>query len=360
MNHTSTYNSGDDCRQPELTGKITITQIANDLGIAPSSVSRALNNRPGVSRKLQDEIQAYAKLIGYVPISSPASQTAPNMIAMIIGDIRNPFYADLVFYTQKELSARGYQLCIFNSEYKESKEVEYLHIVDRFSFAGVIQMNVATEHISHELKNLSTPVVMVNRIISSFDGDNVLLDNYEAGYIATRHLVELGHSKIGFILGQKESSSCNQRFAGFQQAMKNYGIDVNPRHILQGDLTLETGLELAGEFAALSDKPSAMVVSNDLTAHGFISGCMQHGIHVPDELSVSSFDNISFSSIGTTTLTSIDPNVKQMAKIAVRLMIERIEHPEKETERVVLKPVLIERRSTAPFRNRSVAIAPQL
>ena len=103
-----------------------------------------------------------------------------------------------------------------------------------------------------------------------------------------------------------------------------------------------------------------MVVSNDLTAHGFISGCMQHGICVPDELSVASFDNISFSSIGTTTLTSIDPNVKQMAKIAVRLMIERIEHPEKETERVVLKPVLVERKSTAPFRNRSVALAPHL
>ena len=361
MNRTSIDRLNDDDHKRSESGeKVTITQIANELGIAPSSVSRALNNRPGVSRRLQDEIQAYAKRVGYVPVSSPANQNAPNMIAMIIGDIRNPFYADLVFYTQKELSARGYQLCIFNSEYMESKEIEYLHIVDRFNFAGVIQMNVATEHISHVLKNLSTPVVMVNRIISSFDGDNVLLNNYEAGYVVTRHLVELGHSKIGFILGQKESSSCNQRFAGFQQALKNYNIDINPRHILQGDLTLETGLELASDFAALNDKPSAMVVSNDLTAHGFIRGCMQHGICVPDELSVASFDNISFSSIGTTTLTSIDPNVKQMAKIAVRLMIERIEHPEKETERVVLKPVLVERKSTAPFRNRSVALAPHL
>lgn len=335
--------------------KVTITQIANALGIAASSVSRALNNRPGVSPQLAKKIQAYAREVGYENAPSPNYSKQPNMIAMIIGDIRNPFYADLVFYTQKELSARGYQLCIFNSEYQIEKEIKHLQIAEQFGFGGVIQMNVTSELISDELKRLSVPIVMMNRIISSFDVDNVLLDNYEAGYIATRHLVELGHTRIGFILGQKESNSTAQRFAGYQQAMKNYGFEIDPSHILQGDLTLERGVELADEFAALDDKPSAIVISNDLTAHGFMSGCLQHGIYVPDDLSIASFDNIPMSSIGTTTLTTIDPNVKQMAKTAVRLMVERIEHPEKETERVVLKPILMERKSTAPYRSKSTA-----
>lgn len=330
--------------------KVSITMIAEDLGIAPSSVSRALNDRPGVSQELQERVKAYARKVGYIHDNAPVGGKSLRIVAMIIGDIRNPFYADLVYYTQKELMAHGYQLCIFNSEYEESKEIKYLQLVERFNFAGVIQMNVATEHIGHVLKNHKTPIVMVNRIISSFDRDCVILDNYEAGYTATRYLIELGHSKIGFILGQQDSSSCTQRFSGFQQAMANYSLKVDPSYILQGDLTMKTGQDLATAFCALHDRPSAMVVANDLSAHGFISECGNLGISVPEELSVIGFDNITFSSIGTITLTSIDPSVKYMAKTAARLMIERIENPRKATERVVIKPTLVERKSTAPYR----------
>ena len=329
--------------------KVSITMIAAELGVAPSSVSRALNNRPGVSAELQSRIKEYAHSVGYIHDSADKKDSL-KIVGMIIGDIRNPFYAELVFHAQNEMSARGYQLCIFNSEYNEVKEAEYLRLCERFNFAGVIQMNISTERISRVLREITIPVVMVNRNISSFECDAVLLDNYEAGYVVTRHLIGMGHSRIGFILGQAESIATTQRYSGFQQAMKNYGLKVDPAHILQGDLTMETGLRLANAFAALSDRPSAMVVSNDLTAHGFMSGCMNLGISVPEQLSIVSFDNISFSSIGTITLTSIDPSAKRMARTAARLMIERVEHPERATERIVIKPVLMERKSSGPYR----------
>ena len=336
--------------------KVSIVSIAKDLGIAPSSVSRALNDRPGVSPDLKERILAHAERIGY-STGSVSRDRSLKIIGMIIGDIRNPFYADLVYHVNNELLARGYQLCIFNSGYVESKEIECLRLAENFHFAGVIQMNIATEQLSRVLESYSLPVVMINRSIASFTGDIVLLDNYEAGYVATRHLIELGHSRIGFILGQKESSSCRQRFAGFQQAMANYNLEVRPSDLLQGDLTMETGLRLASQFHALRERPSAMVVANDLMAHGFVSGCMSMGIGIPDQLSVVAFDNILFSSIGSITLSSIDPSAETMGKTAGRLIVERIEQPHKNTERVVIKPMLIERSSTAPFHGRVTAPA---
>ncbi|MDD3212227.1 MAG: LacI family DNA-binding transcriptional regulator [Eubacteriales bacterium] len=332
--------------------KISITQIANDLGIAPSTVSRALNDLPGVGEELRAQIKTYTQQSGYFDKTmKSASGKKLNIIAMIVGDIRNPFYADLVFNVQKELNKHGYLLSVFNSEYDEKEELNYMRIAELFNFSGIIQVTVTTEQMSNELKNLSIPVVMVNRMISSFETDVVLLDNYEAGYIATRYLVELGHSRIGFLLGQKESSSSRQRYDGYLQAMKNYNLEVDERDILQGDLTMETAYALAKDFVVdIKDRPTAMIISNDLAAHGFMTCCQEAGVEIPKMLSVVSFDNIRFSSAGSIPLTTIDPHVSDMGRIAANLMVERIKNPNKEKERVILNPILLERKSTTPFR----------
>lgn len=331
--------------------KVSITQIASELDVAPSTVSRALNDQPGVSETLRAEIKSRLRESGYYDNGMKAALSKKlNIIAMIVGDIRNPFYADLVFNVQKELNKNGYLLSVFNSEYNEKEELNYMRIAELFNFSGIIQVTVTTEKMSEELRGLSIPVVMVNRMINSFETDVVLLDNYEAGYIATRYLVELGHSKIGFLLGQKESSSSRLRYEGYLQAMKNYNLEINPQDVLQGDLTMETAYCLAKTFVKIQDRPSAMIISNDLAAHGFMTGCQEAGIEIPQMLSVVSFDNIRFSSAGSIPLTTIDPHVTEMGRIAARLMVERILSPEKAKERVVLNPILLERKSTLPYK----------
>ena len=332
--------------------KVSITQIADDLQIAPSSVSRALNDMPGVGDELRAQIKNHAQNAGYY---DKAMKTAAgkklNIIAMIVGDIRNPFYADLVFSVQKELNKHGYLLSVFNSEYNALEELNYMRVAELFNFSGIIQVTVTTEQMSKELKTLSIPVIMVNRMISSFETDVVLLDNYEAGYIATRYLIELGHSRIGFLLGQKESSSSRQRYDGYLQAMKNYNLEIDENDILQGDLTMETAYALAKEFVTdMKNRPTAMIISNDLAAHGFMTCCQEAGVEIPNMLSVVSFDNIRFFSAGSIPLTTIDPHVNEMGRIAANLMVERIKNPNKEKERVILNPILLERKSTLPFR----------
>lgn len=333
--------------------KVSITEVANHFAVSPSTVSRALNNQTGVGENLRTEIISYAQSIGYMPnrATKNTSTGKLNIVAMIVGDIRNPFYAELVFTVQKKLAERGYLLCVFNSEYNEQEELRYMGIAEKFNFCGIIQVTVTTERMSEALKNLSIPVVMVNRMISSFETDVVLLDNYEAGYIATRHLIELGHSRIGFLMGQKESSSSIKRYEGFLQAMKNYNLEVRERDILQGDLTMETARNLTRDFVKdLKHGPTAMVISNDIAAYGFMTGCEEAGVRIPEMLSVVSFDNIWVSAAGGIQLTSVDPRVTEMGETAAGLMADRIQSPDKEIERVVLSPTLIERKSAIPYR----------
>lgn len=337
--------------------KISITEIAKKFGISPSTVSRALNNQPGVGEDLRQQIADYAQSMGYTSasVAKNASTGKLNIIAMIVGDIRNPFYAELVFAVQKTLTEQGYLLSVFNSEYAEKDELRFMHLAEAFNFAGIIQVTVTTERMSTALKNLSIPVVMVNRMLNSFDSDVVLLDNYEAGYIATRHLIELGHSRIGFLLGQQESASSMNRYKGYLQAMKNYNLPVQDRDVYQGDLTMKTANETAKQFAVSllekpEESPTAMVISNDLAAYGFMAGCREMGVEIPEMLSIVSFDNIWVSSAGEIQLTTIDPHVSEMGRTAAELMVNRIRHPNKDTERVIMTPELVERKSTISFR----------
>ncbi len=333
--------------------KVSITQVAQELEISASTVSRALNDLPGVSEELRSKIKSYAQSIGYLPgtATKNGSTGKQNIIGMILGDIRNPFYADLVFAVQRQLDENGYLLTVFNSRYSEQEELRYMHLAERFNFAGIIQVTVTTERMGEAMRKLSIPVVMVNRMLDSFETDVVLLDNYEAGYIATRHLIERGHSRIGFLLGQQNSSSSGLRFKGFQQAMANYNLTIEESDILQGDLTMGTAYELAKTFIHRQEElPTAMVISNDIAAHGFMSCCLEAGLEIPQMMSVVSFDNIRFSSAGTAPLTTIDAHVDDMGRIAADLMVDRIRRPNKDTDRIVLSPRLVERKSTIPYR----------
>ncbi len=333
--------------------KTSITEVAKALGIAPSTVSRALNGLPGVSEEMRAKIREYAQGIGYAPnsASKSAGEGKLDIIAITLGDIRNPFYADLVFAVQKELAAHGYLLVVLNHNYSGAEELRYIHMAERLNVAGVIQVTAASEEMSASLKELSIPVVMVNRMLTSFETDVVLLDNYEAGYIATRHLIELGHSRIGFLLGQMASGASGERYKGYLKAMENYNLEIQECDVLQGDLTMETAYAKAKELIAnVRELPTAMIVSNDLAAHGFISCCMDEGLRIPQMMSVVSFDNIRFTSAGCVPLTTIDAHVADMGRIAADLMLKRIRHPNMDTERVVLSPTLVKRKSTIPYR----------
>lgn len=333
--------------------RYTISDVADALGVSRATVSRAISNSPGVGEELRKRVLAYVKEIGYAPntLAQSFSKGRMNFIALVLGDIRNPFYSELAFFIQKELNENGYMVMVFNSEYDEQKEIEYIRMAARFNFAGLILFTAQTKEIERELENLNIPKVLVNRMLDRYQGSSVLLDNFKAGYIAAMHLIELGHKKIGFIDGHTTSSASRQRFEGYKQALKNYGLECWNEDVMYSDLKMETGDRLAEEFIhRTGEKPSALIIVNDMTALGFLNRCKEEGIHVPKELSIVSFDDIIFSSMKDVELTTVSQHADEMSGHAVRLMLKQLKEKDGTPERIILDPTLIVRKTTGIYR----------
>ena len=344
-----------DQKKVEMTfEKYTISDIANELGVSRATVSRAINGKDGVSEDVRTRILNYTQSIGYKPntIAQSLSKGHLNIIALVLGDLRNPFYAELAFRMQKMLNEHGYMVMVFNSEYDVEKELEFIKMSQMFCFAGLMLITVQQRFDAHCLSS-STPVVLVNRSAESYNGDAVFIDNFQASYMCMVHLLSLGHRRIGFIHGQETSSASNLRYVGYVQAMENYQMPIDERHVFHGDLKMESGREAAELITQMEpeQRPTAMLVANDLTALGFMDGCWKHGIKVPEDVSLVSFDNISFSSMCNIQLTTIDQNLEEMCSQAVRLILKRLNNPEAPYERVIIQPTLIVRNTTSAPKN---------
>lgn len=334
--------------------KYSISQVAEMLGVAPSTVSRAINGKKGVGKAQREKILKFVEEIGYQPntIAKEGGQGYAKTIALILGDIRNPFYSDLVFNIQRFLNEKGYLVVVFNSEYSVEREINILEMTRRFQFAGLILITAQSRRLEEFLSMIDIPMVLVNRILPSYHGDSVLADNFQAGYLAAMHLIYLNHTKIGFICGPAVSSASSQRFDGFKQALNNFNLRLDERFVYESDLKIDTGRKLAKEFLSnKEDRPTAMIVVNDLTAIGFMDECKKEGLSIPEDLSVVSFDDILYSSIEGINLTSVNQHVEEMSEQAARLILKQLQGDRSHPERIIITPDLVIRNSTRQLEN---------
>lgn len=332
--------------------KYTITDVAQMLGVSRSAVSKAMNNAPGVGPEVRKKIIDFVEEIGYKPntLARGLSKGRINIVALIFGDVRNPFYSDLSFYIQKILNENGYMVMVFNSEYEEKKEIEFIKLTEQFNFAGLILITAQSNDLKYVLNRVKVPVVLVNRTFDDFEGDAVFLDNFQAGYIATMHLMELGHKRIGFVGGHTSSSSVAQRLQGYLQVLRNYHLPYKEEDVILRGLSFETGYDIAKEIVKdINNRPSAIVIANDMSALGFMDCCKQYGVKIPQMISIISFDDIIFASLKDIELTTVSQHVKEMSENTARLMLRKLKDPESSSERVILEPTLMVRNTTGIY-----------
>lgn len=332
--------------------KYTISDVANMLGVSRSTVSKAINNAPGVGPEVRKKILDFVDEIGYRPntLARGLSKGRINIVALIVGDVRNPFYSDLSFYIQKALNENGYMVMVFNTEYEEKKEIEFINLTERFNFAGLILISAQSSDLKDVLKVIKVPVVLVNRTFDDFDGDAVFLDNFQGGYMAAMHLMELGHKRIGFVAGHVSSSSVRQRLNGYLQVLKNYYLPQSDDDIRMGDLKMETGYNIAQEIIKdIKNQPSAFILANDITALGFMQCCKENNVKIPEMISIVSFDDIIYASLKDIELTTVSQHVKEMGEQAARLMLKKLDDPSSKSEITILEPSLVVRKTTGPY-----------
>lgn len=328
----------------------TLKDVAISCGVSSTAVSLVLNNKPSnLSEKTKELIKETAAKLGYRPDPTARSLATKktNTIGVIIPDISNAFFSEAVRHIQVELSKYGYDMFLCNTEEKYANDLKYLELLISRNVDGLIlTMSAESLTMDHQdtiksmLKDSKIPYVLFDRF---FEGNEskVYVDNEASGYEMTKHLLQNGHTNIGVITGPLVLNSSRDRLKGVKRALKESGIELEKDNVVTGFYDMETG-RIGGK--KLLNQVSAIFAFNDLQAFGVIETAKQLGKQIPQDVSLVGFDDIFYSAILETQLTTVRQPIYDMSKAISDLlmkMVSDIEHHEV----IKLPAVLIQRNS---------------
>lgn len=331
----------------------TIKDVAEECHLSVTTVSLVLNNKPNrISEKTKQKILETAKKLHYQP-----SQIAISMITkktqtvgLILPDISNLYFAALAHAIEEECASYGYTVVYGNTSDHINQDFEYL---SSFLARGVdglifIHSNSFGEENQKKLlemtENSNTPVLAVDRSFHSPKIPSVIVDQYAGGYEATKHLLDLGHRKIGCITGPENVNNSSERLRGYRRALEDAGIPYNPALVITGDFHAPSG-SLAVPVL-LKQRVTGIFACNDMMAIGVYQACRDMGISIPKDLSVVGFDDIFFSQYLDPPLSTVYQPVTEIGKEAARQVIAMINKDYTPGKKTVFLPSLNIRESS--------------
>lgn len=327
--------------------RANIQEVAKMAGVSPSTVSRALNGFPGISEKTRQKVIEIAKKLNYKPNYRGQILTTKSTknIGLLITDITNPFFPELVRGAEETASESGYTILLGNTSESIDKETSYLEFFSRGPVDGVIisASRISNEHII-SLAEEGLPIVVINRILEHPKISYVSTDMEKGGYIATKHLIELGHTKIAFINGPSHSEAAERRLSGYKKALAESKIRYDSKLVSFNVPVAESGYKEATRLLNTEDPPTAIFTYNDLMAFGVIRAVKDLGVRIPDDLSIVGYDDIFFSSFTDPPLTTIRQPKEKLGKKAVELLLKLMKG---ERQGILVEPELIIRNTTS-------------
>ncbi|MBO8161829.1 MAG: LacI family DNA-binding transcriptional regulator [Thermosipho sp. (in: Bacteria)] len=323
--------------------RYSIKEVAKKAGVSISTVSRVLNNSAPVSDELRARVEKAIKELGYYPsnIAKSLRKGRTGTIGFILPDITNPFFANVVRGAEDYLRKKGYTLILCNSDQDKDQEVQLLETliskhIDGLLFTGTGEFNsLLVEKIEKGLK-----VVFLDRIIKGINSSYVIVDNREGMNILIDYLIKTGHKHFVFINGNKETFSARIRYETFIKKMNENKLRF--KHYFT-NFSYEAGYKFAKKLQTI---PDAIICGNDLIAYGVIDAIEEKGYKVPDDVSVTGFDDIPFSRHYKPPLTTVRQPMYEMGKKAADLLLKIVEGKKELNKGVVLVPELVIREST--------------
>ena len=344
---------------------VTIYDVAARAGVSIKTVSRVMNKEPNVRPAMRDRVLQAANELGYSPNLSARSLAGSRSFviavfvdaALTIDHWRSERGADYLSRIQLgatlECREAGYHLLIELIDH-EGPQVrqEVAALLAALKPDGVILTPPSSDNavVLELLDKAGTPYVRVGPERAEGLGPRVHMDDVAAAREMTEHLIQLGHKRIGFIVGEPRYGASQARREGYLEAMKAHGLSVAPSWVRQGDFTFQSGLDEAKALLALPDRPTAIFASNDDMALGCIAALAESGLMTPGDVSVAGFDDSPSSRFSRPQLTTVRQPVAEMSSVAARLLIAqaRNSEPAERPEDILLPFELIHRASTAP------------
>jgi LacI family transcriptional regulator len=325
---------------------VTIGDVAAQAGVSIATVSKVINGRYGVAPATLERVQSVIDDLGYESslVARSLRSRRTNVLGIVVADIE-PFSAELLKGAGAAIRERGYELIVYSGsghgKDNSGWERRYISRLGGTLTDGIILVTPTVVDVDD-----GTPLVAVDPHTGPSNLPSVHSDNLAGAITATRHLLELGHRRIGFLAGRPDLESARQREQGYCRALSDAGLPVDTNLIRVGDYDLEMSQEPARQLLTLDDRPTAIFAANDLSAMQTMHVARTLGLAIPRDVSVVGFDNIPESALIEPPLTTIDQSIQEMGRRAVELLIAVIEGETGLTQQVTLPTRLVVRQST--------------
>ncbi|KRG12451.1 LacI family transcriptional regulator [Virgibacillus soli] len=303
---------------------VTISDVANATGLSTTTVSRVLNHYPYVAEETRNAVLKAVEQLGYIP--NNAAQTLrrqkTNTIAVLVPRLTNPFFSHLIEKIEVEAAKMGMQILICHTRYSKQKEMEYLYLLNTKQVDGIIMTSIENKWKDIYKLIRNDPIVLCNEYVNEANVPIIRLNQVEGGYIGTKHLIEKGHTKIGYCSGGILSGVGFDRFQGYKQAMEEYELEIKQEWLFNDTFSDLDGRRVIHCIASLPDRPSAFFAGSDEVAVGMISEAKKINMKVPDDIAVIGFDDQFIAQIVEPALTTIHQPIQKIGEFTMQAMVQ--------------------------------------
>jgi len=332
---------------------VTIRDVAKVAGVSTATVSAVVNESAFVSPDLRARVIAAVASLDYAPMSAARNlkKGRSQLIALVVSDLANPFFARIVWATEAAVAAWGYSLVVFNSDEKPENERRILARIRALSCDGILLVPVGASlrQSRRDPDGRAIPTVLFGRVVDDARSDTVTIDNVSAARQVTNYLLDLGHRTIATITGPTHLTTGRGRLDGLLEAMAARRLAPRPDHIRSGEFREDVAYSVARELIDRAHRPTALYVANGVMALGVMRALAELGLTCPDDISIASTDTIPDIGALRPRLTRTEHPVADMTNEALRLLVDRIERGSGVPPRhVVFQPSLILGESCAP------------
>ena len=334
---------------------VSMKDVAALAGVSLGTVSNVVNSPDMVSEPTRERVTTAIDKLGWVPNESARQLRAgrSRSIGMVVMDIANPFFTDLVLGAEDYVQERGYSVQVSNSAQEQRRERRHLKLLEEQRVGGVLLAPIwGLSDQVRQLRRRGIPVVLLDRAGDATDLCSVSVDDVEGGRMAVQHLLDQGHTHIALVGGPGDIQQVRDRRLGAELARSRHG-NASVLTISTPNLDADSGVNAAAELAALpaSERPTAVFAANDLLAIGVLQGFVTNGLRVPDDIAIIGYDDISFAAAAAVPLSSIRQPRQALGRRAAELLFAEIESADQEEPHlhsaVLFSPELVVRRSSA-------------
>ena len=310
---------------------VTIHDIARELKISASTVSRALNDNPRISKSTKDKIKSLALKLGYQPntIASNLRTQKTHTIGIVVPLINRHFFSTFISGVEDVAFEAGYNVIISQSKDLLQKEKQIVHSMFSNRVDGLItSLSMQTSDFGHfqMFADKNIPLIFFDRIAPQLNANKIIVDDFACGYKATQHLIDQGYQRIAHLAGPTVLNTYHDRMEGYKSALKKNQMPIENELIICNRLTRMDGQQAIKQLLDLKNPPDAVFCGNDTSALSMIVYLKSQGIRIPEDFGIVGFSNEPFSEVVTPSISTLKQPAQEMGQKAAELIINEIEN----------------------------------